>query len=148
MIKKVLIPLFLLGIIIGCKKASSSIGKGVPDTYVYFTANVNYGQYDSLQHIGGWAYVANAGYDGIILFRSSSTTILAFDRGCPYDCASNIKAIDTFQTTGITARCPVCGTTYTLYGGGTVASGPGTLALRQYYTSYYHPILTVSSNPL
>jgi hypothetical protein len=144
--KLLFIPLFLL-IIEGCKKtATMSV---VPNESVYFTADISYPPYTNLQNVGGWVYVANKGYDGIILYRSSPNTILAYDRGCPYDCATNKLAIDTVDRVGgIIAECPVCYTTYTLPAGGAVASGPGTLALKQYYTTYYHPLLTVSSNPL
>lgn len=145
--KNFLLPLFLMGIIVACKKTTTL--SVVPNQSVSFTANINYPPYTNLQNVGGWVYVHNVGYDGIILYRSSPNTILAYDRGCPYDCATKKLAIDTVDRVGgIIAECPVCYTVYNLPGGGTVASGPGTLALKQYYTTYYHPLLTVSSNPL
>lgn len=143
----VILLLFLLGIIAGCKKSSPAPTAGVPNVAVNFTDDIYSAGYAPLLSSGGYVYIAYTGYDGLILFCNSPTpTFLAFDRGCPYDCETNTKAIINVQAGGITAVCPVCGTTYNLYNG-TINKGPGTIALKQYYTIYTDPYLTVSSSP-
>jgi nitrite reductase/ring-hydroxylating ferredoxin subunit len=144
MLKKVfLIPLFLITIIIGCHKDSPTATSGVPNVAVNISVDVYAGGYSSLLVIGGWLYVTG-GYDGIILFCNGNGSYLAFDRGCPYDCETNTKAIVNVQASGITAVCPVCGTTYSLYSG-TITKGPGSIALRQYRTSFDGTYLTVTN---
>lgn len=144
MLKRVfLIPLFLIGIIAGCKKDSPTATSGVPNVAVNFSVDVYGGGYSNLLVVGGWVYVSG-GYDGIILFCNGSGSYLAFDRGCPYDCETNTKAIVNVQTSGITAVCPVCGTTYSLYSG-TITKGPGSIALKQYRTSFDGTNLTVTN---
>lgn len=144
MFKRVLlIPLFLFGIIAGCKKDSAAPTAGVPNVAVNFTISVDNALYSKLLSPGGWVYVTG-GYDGIILFNNGTTPYLAFDRGCPYDCETNASAIVNVQSSGITAVCPVCGTTYNLYGG-TVTKGPGGIALKQYQTSFDGTNLTVTN---
>ncbi len=134
MLKRVLIlSLFLLGLTTGCHK-SSPTNNGVPNVSVSFSVDLNNAIYNSLNPIGGWMYV-QGGYDGIILYHQNQYTFLAFDRGCPYDCTTNTKAIVNVQANGISATCPVCGTTYVL-AGGTITKGPGTIALKQYVTSF------------
>jgi len=144
MFKRVfLIPLFLVGISTGCKKDSTPSTAGVPNVAVNFTIQVTGGQYTKLLTVGGWVYVTG-GYDGIIVFCTGSGTYLAFDRGCPYDCETNTNAFVNVQTSGITAVCPVCSTTYSLYSG-TRTGGPGSIALKQYQTSFDGANLTVSN---
>jgi len=130
-------PLFLVGIITGCKKDSTTNTSGVPNVSVVGIGGSIYDAgYTNLQIIGsGWVYVGG-GYDGIILFRNSPTTILAFDRGCPYDCETNAKAFVNIQTGNITAICPVCGTQYSLFSGTISNKGPGTIALKQYTVNF------------
>jgi hypothetical protein len=143
--QKKLTLLFLLsaGISSGCKK-NSPVNAGVPNVAVNATVNVSTNA--SLQTIGGWGYVFG-GYDNIIVFCNAQDSYLAFDRGCPYDCTTNSKAVLNVQAGGITAKCPVCGTTYSLYSGTITSNGPGTLALKQYTINYsnYPPLIYISN---
>jgi nitrite reductase/ring-hydroxylating ferredoxin subunit len=144
MLKRVLIvPLFLIGIITGCKKDSTTATTGVPNVSVNFTVDVDAGGYANLLVAGGWMYVSG-GYDGILLYCQTPGNYIAYDRGCPYDCETNAKAIITVQTGGITAVCPVCGTTYSMLNG-TITKGPGSIALKQYQTNFDGTNLTVSN---
>jgi hypothetical protein len=127
--------LFILLLSVGCKKDSSAAVTGVPNVAVNFSIDLNNPQYVNLTVVGGWIYVTG-GYDGIIVYRLTSGTFLAFDRGCPYDCESNTKAIVTVQSNNIFAICPICGTQYSLNSGAISNKGPGTLALKQYSTSF------------
>ena len=144
MLKKVfLIPLFFVVIIAGCKKNTTTPDTGVPNVAVNFTIDVNNAMYAPLLNVGGFVYVSG-GYDGIIIFCNGPSSYVAYDRGCPYDCESNSKAIVTVITGGIKAKCAVCGSTYSLYSG-TVSGGPGSIALKQYATSFDGTNLNVSN---
>ena len=145
MFKRVfLVSLFLLGIIVGCKKNSPAATTGVPNVAVSASIDVDNALYTALLNTGGWEYVTG-GYDGLLVFCNSPTpTYLAFDRACPYDCETNSKAIIQVQAGNITAKCPVCGTTYSLYSG-TVTKGPGSIALKQYSATYNDPYINISN---
>lgn len=138
------LPLFIAVMFSGCKKDSTPPANGVPNVAVNFSVDVDNPQYSALLHVGGYVYVTG-GYDGIILFCNGQGSYLAFDRGCPYDCETNNKAIVNIQASGITAICPVCGTTYSLYSGTVTSKGPGTVALKQYETSFDGTNLMVSN---
>jgi nitrite reductase/ring-hydroxylating ferredoxin subunit len=136
MLKRVLILFFLFGSITGCKKESTPANSGVPNVSVNFSIPVNGGGYTNLLTIGGSVYInKGTGYDGLILFCNGQGSYLAFDRGCPYDCETNNNAVVNIQANGITAVCPVCSTTYSLYSG-TRTGGQGSVALKQYQTSF------------
>jgi nitrite reductase/ring-hydroxylating ferredoxin subunit len=136
--------LFSVGIISGCKKETIS-PNGVPNTAVSFTDDVN--QYPNLLTVLGWTAVTG-GYsnNGVLLYCQSPNDYLAFDMSCPYDCQTNMRAVIVVQPGNITTKCPVCGTTYSLFTGA-VNGGPGSIALKQYYTEYNDPNLSVSSSP-
>jgi len=149
MVKRVfIVSLFLFGIITSCKKDSANAG-GVPNVYVDFTATVGSGGYSNLLNPLGWDYATFVGYhnNGIVLYCQSPDNYLAFDRSCPYDCLTNPKAVINVLSGNIEVKCPVCGTTYSLISGN-VNSGPGTIALKQYFTNYTNPpSLVVTSSP-
>lgn len=143
--KLLLLLLFSIGVSSGCKRDSPN-PDGVPNEYVYFSDNIYNGQYPNLLNALGWMYVGG-GYDGILLYcQSPGNTYLAYDMGCPYDCQTNSKAIISVLTGNIQAKCPVCGTIYSLYSGAPL-SGPGNINLKQYYTQFNDPYLSVSSSP-
>jgi len=142
--KSFILALLLMVASLGCKKESPAGVTGVPNVAVNFSIDVNDPKYPTLSTVGGWAYVTG-GYDGIIVYCNGNGSYLAFDRGCPYDCESNTKAIVTVQSNNIFAVCPVCGTQYSLTSGTVSNKGPGGIALKQYRTSFDGTNLTVSN---
>src|SRR5689334_8445121 len=48
------------------------------------TINLNYPQYQKLKLDGGFVYVEGGGLKGIILYRASETSYLAYERACPH----------------------------------------------------------------
>jgi hypothetical protein len=137
MVLKKWASVFFLAIplLFSCKKNSSATITGVPNVAVNFSVDITNPLYANLSAVGGWVYVTG-GYDGIIVYRQSTTTFLAFDRGCPYDCESNSKSIVAVQSNNIFATCPVCGTQYAVNSGTVSNKGPGTLALKQYNATF------------
>ena len=46
--------------------------------------NLNYPQYQRLKMDGGYVYIEDGGLRGIILYRASEGSYIAFERACPY----------------------------------------------------------------
>jgi Rieske Fe-S protein len=118
---------------VACTKGTDpNTSSNVPNVSVSLTININNAPYTTLQTVGGQAY-ATGGNRGIILYRASSTSIVAFDRTCTYD-IGDANGIVQGQTNN-TAICLECGSQYHLSDGG-VASGPTTIGLKQYNASF------------
>jgi len=129
----VYIGVFVTGMLTGCTKGTNpDMSSNVPNVAVSLSININNVPYTSLQNVGGQAY-ASGGNRGIILVRASSTSIVAFDRTCTYN-IGDANGIVQGQTNN-TAICLECGSQYHLTDG-SVASGPTTIGLKQYNTSF------------
>jgi Rieske Fe-S protein len=116
-----------------CSKGANPEGSTpVPYVKVNVSININSSPYTGLQTIGGVAY-ATGGNRGIVLYRINATTITAFDRTCTYDLPDNGGIVQA-ENNG-TAVCIDCGSTYGL-SNGNVLSGPSTLGLQLYNTSF------------
>lgn len=128
------ITLFSAILFAACSKGPdpTTTSSNVPNVAVSLSININNQPYQTLQHVGGQAY-ASGGNRGIILYRVSSTQILAYDRTCTYD-LPDAGGIVQGQTNN-TAICLDCGSQYYLSNGG-VASGPTTIGLKQYKVSF------------
>jgi hypothetical protein len=122
-----------IGVFSSCSKGNNpDISSNVPYVAINVTININNAPYTNLKTVGGQAY-ANGGYRGIILSRTNSSTIAAFDRTCTYDISDN-NGIVQAQTNG-TAICLDCESSYNLTNGG-VNSGPTTIGLKQYSVTF------------
>jgi Rieske Fe-S protein len=136
--KKNLLTLFtwVAGIIIlfaSCAKTDTTdSSSSVPKVTVNVTININSSTYSSLATIGGVAYLTNVGYRGIMLYRLSNSSFMAYDRTCTYD-LPDAGGIVYAENNG-TAICPDCGSVYNL-NNGSVNAGPTTIGLKVYNTS-------------
>ncbi len=131
-----------------CKKAKNDV---VPNVYVNFVIDLADPQFVNLTTIGSdtvgattnnWGEGA-AGFDGNgIIVYNSGDSFYAYDRTCPHDYAVNgisVKVITDFTV----AKCPRCGTTYSLSASGTPASGIGRYPLKNYKTNSDGRFVTV-----
>jgi len=126
--------LALILIISGCSKGSNpDVSSNVPSVSVNVSFNVNTPGYTALASVGGVAYLTNVGYRGILVYRISSSAVVAYDRTCTYD-ISDANGIVTAQNNG-TAICLECGSTYNL-SNGSVNTGPTTISLQGYTTTF------------
>jgi nitrite reductase/ring-hydroxylating ferredoxin subunit len=130
-------------LLVSCEKNKNDV---IPDVYVEFTIDLR--DYPSLESITGSAFVdANdmrisdrkyaGGFDGngIILYRSNTDEILAYDRTCPHD--YEVKGLSKKVNVDFTqAVCPECGTHYSLYSFGQSSADPGQYPLKNYKTSF------------
>lgn len=120
-------------LITSCSKDNAEADTSTNVPTVTVNMDINISAYNTLAATGGTAYIANAGYRGIVLYRYSYTTILAFDRTCTYDLPDASGVV--YALTDGTAICPECNSAYNLYNGG-VNSGPSTIGLKGYHTAF------------
>jgi len=136
-----LFAMTLAVILSSCNKNKNDV---IPDVYVNFTLDINDPQFVNLIAIGAdtvdartnnWGSSA-AGFNGNgIIIYNGGDDFYAYDRTCPHDYmlnGTNVKVIADFTI----ARCPLCGTVYSLSSLGTPASGIGRYPLKNYRTSF------------
>lgn len=102
--------------------------------------NIQNPQYQSLNGIGGWAYVPG-GARGLIVFRLDAEQFLAYDRNCTYDPSESCATV-IVESNNITVKDTCCKSTFQLIDG-TPMGGPATLGLQQYNTSFDGNIIRV-----
>lgn len=113
----------------------------IPYVPVDFTLNVNLPAYMNLSVPTGYVLVAG-GSRGIVVYRYTSDTFVAFDRHSTSDIAAGCQV--QVSDDGIFLVDPdTCSTSQWYIFDGTVAQGPATLSLHRYYTSWNPPILRV-----
>jgi len=101
----------------------------VPSVYVDFNIYLNQPSSTNLNAVGGWMY-ATGGSRGIIIYRLSIDTFMAFDRNCTYN-ASSASAVVSVDASGLFAADSSCGSKFVLIDG-SVNNGPATVNLRKY----------------
>lgn len=69
----------ILTFIFSCKKSTNH---PIPSVPFDITINTSLPSYNSLQGVGGWAYVTG-GVQGIVVYRKSTDEFVAFDRKSP-----------------------------------------------------------------
>jgi hypothetical protein len=69
----------MLTFIFSCKKSTNH---PIPSVPFDITINTSLPSYNSLQGVGGWAYVTG-GVQGIVVYRKSTDEFVAFDRKSP-----------------------------------------------------------------
>ena len=125
-------PILLIN---ACSKTNNEtdISTAVPYVAVNLSINIRSSSYATLATVGGVAYLTNVGYRGIVLYRLSTSTILAFDRTCTYNLPDAGGVV--YALTNGTAQCVDCSSIYNL-SDGSVNTGPTTIGLKEYTTTY------------
>jgi len=123
-----------------CKKDNE---KAVPEVYVDFYININDPQFYNLQSIGGYVYVTG-GVAGIVVYRESSTSFLAYDRCCTYDVDKRCK-IQMDTTSNQKLFCPTCHSEFAI-SNGAVTKSPAKQPLKQYNTTFDGEKVHISNN--
>ncbi|MEX1192711.1 MAG: hypothetical protein WEA99_12120 [Brumimicrobium sp.] len=130
---KIIFYLTILMLLFGCNK-----NKQHPIPYFTFDANINLSlpSYNSLQGVGGWAYVTGVGSKGVIVYRQSVDNFVAFDRHSPaeggFDCETGLEVDeDNF----LILNDPCSNARFSLYDG-SVIDGDTKWGLRSYLTGY------------
>lgn len=128
------LPILLLALAMllspSCRKEERG---GVPLSLVDISINVNNPSYADLAVPGGWIYISG-GSLGILVYRSSPETFMAFDRHCPYQPGDLCRVfVDDSELIARDTLC--CGSAF-LITDGSVVQGPAALNLQRYNTSF------------
>lgn len=124
-------------LIFSCKK-SQNTGSNATITQANNTPvniQVYISSYPSLNNVGGYAYIANAGVKGILVYRTA-TEFKAYERSCTYDGTTQASAKVWVESGNMTlCKDSACGSEFNLYDG-SKSSGPASFALKQYTATY------------
>ncbi len=134
--KLFLMPVFvfiLLAAGTSCRKDSTTCN-GVPNVAVNFALDLNQPTNVNLQIVEG-SVIVTGGYDNVVVYRYTTSQFTAFDCCCPYDGATNSKAVVQLNSNKFSMTCPVCGSTFNL-SDGSVIKGPSKCSLKPYVASF------------
>ncbi len=119
--------------LLGCSKDKNvQLVPYVPVDYTISLANPNMA---GLNGVGGFAYIANVGYKGILIFKISNDTYYAYDRACTYMPLEVCHKISIDSTNSFAAVCACCTSKFAM-DGGLVLSNPATRGLTRYKVEY------------
>ncbi len=119
--------------IVSCKRDDDA-----PLAYVNFSIDPDSPAYGGLNTVGGYAYLTG-GYCGVVVFRTSWTDFVAYERGCPND---NSTAVEVDPDNSVILFCPKCGSQF-VYTDGSPIEGVAKTSLRQYNAVYSGGMLHV-----
>lgn len=128
----------ILGIVfISCNRERNNI---IPNVLVDIEININNPGYINLMAVGGSMYLSG-GSRGIVVYRYSQNTFVAFDRHCPYN--PNEEGQVTFDSSSaVILKDNSCGSQFLLTDG-SLYSGPATNSLKKYQTFFDGTILRI-----
>jgi hypothetical protein len=137
-IKKFLLLVFCIAtVIFSCKKdKDNNIPAQTVDIYIY-PSDPQFAT--SIGVVGGWAYVTG-GPKGIIVYRTTNTDFMAYDRSCTYDPNSN--SILKVLSDNVSIRDTVCNSKFLILDG-SVTQGPASQSLKQYVCDYDGNVLHI-----
>jgi nitrite reductase/ring-hydroxylating ferredoxin subunit len=126
--------ILLTFLMLGCRQNN----RPIPNVPVDLAINIQNPEYQTLYGVGSWVYVSG-GSKGIIIFRASAEEFKAYDRHCTYQPDSEC-ALAEVEDNNLVATC--CGSSFQLLDGSPI-SGPATIGLQQYNTSFDGNIIRV-----
>lgn len=131
----ILITAILL--ISSCSKDNNN---NIPLVNVNLFLNINNPEFITLNAPGGWYYYTG-GSRGLILYRVSTSEFKAYDRHCTFD-VNNTCGLVSIEVNNITAKDDCCGSQF-LITDGSITTGPATLPLKQYQTTFDGSVLHI-----
>lgn len=106
------------------------------------TININAPEYQKLLVDGGYKEMNTLGVRGVILYRRSSTSILAFERNCSYH-PNDACATVNVHSSGLYLIDPCCGSNFG-FTDGAPTGGVAWRPLRRYRTEFTGISLTIT----
>jgi len=126
---------------VACKKdKQQDPNNNVPYTPVDITIYPNDPLYFKIQTPGGWVYITG-GVRGIIVYRKTAEEFVALDRASTYY-PDDASALAKVQSDSFTCKDTVSGSKWQIVDGA-VISGPATLPLKKYNTTYQSGALRI-----
>lgn len=110
--------------------------------------NLSFPEFINLNKDGGFKDInnQNAGVRGIIIYRKSSTTYLAFEKNCSYHPNEACATVEV-HASGLFMTDPCCGSSFN-FDDGLPNGGPAWRPLRQYRTQLNGSVLTITEEIL
>ncbi|MBI1770168.1 MAG: hypothetical protein HYR67_17505 [Bacteroidetes bacterium] len=106
------------------------------------TINLNFPQYQKLKLDGGFVYIEGAGMKGLILYRASENSYLAFERACPHHPGASCAIVQVDGSSlFMIDRC--CNSSFN-FSDGQPTGGPAERALIQYRVDMEGSVLKIS----
>jgi nitrite reductase/ring-hydroxylating ferredoxin subunit len=137
----IFLGLLLLTVQQSCKEIDySSIIPYVPINRVL---NLGNPQFSPLNAVGGYIVLPDEGSRGLIVIRSTTDDVAAFDRHCTYDGAKTC-GIANPDNSAMYAVCACCGSQWLMLNG-QVIKGPAAIPLKSYQTSFNGLIVTITN---
>jgi hypothetical protein len=131
--KKIGFIVSVLIIVFACKKEKNTNNSNIPNQSVNIVIYPNDPQFVSTIGVpGGWCYITG-GNKGIIVYRSTNTDFIAYERTCTYDPSTNSAIV--VMSDNITIRDTVCGSKFNMLNA-TVTQGPAAASLKTYTCQY------------
>ena len=133
--RKSIIVLFSIALLSVLSCADEAPRFTVPYSRVFFQIDINgldsdLSFFDYKLFPQGRTIGEQAGYGGLLVFRTAEGAIFAYDLCCPHEDNRDIKVKPTDNGKAV---CPKCGSTFvTMYGLGSVESGPSKEPLQSY----------------
>ena len=122
--------LLIIFLISGCKKNTNQ--NPVPNIPFDITINIDFPSYSSLIGVGGWTYVSG-GSRGIIVYRKSTDSFVAFDRHSPKDPEGICTKPLTPDSSNFLQLIDICSAAkFSLYDGSAISNSE--FGLRQFQT--------------
>jgi hypothetical protein len=103
----------------------------IPFTLVNEDLNLTNLQYLSLKNTGGYVYLNEAGYSGIIIYNEGNGFYRAFDRACTFDPRSGCDPV-IVDPSGLFMKHICCNSSFDFTGA--PLGGPASLRLLEYRT--------------
>jgi len=114
----------------------------VPFVQVDVTLNLNLPIYSSLNTVGNSLNISG-GSLGIVVYRLSNDEFKAFDRHCTFNVPDNCRLeIDNTNIQVEDTEC--CGSVFSIIDG-TVQSGDAFVPLKEYQTSFFNNVVTITN---
>ena len=104
--------------------------------------NLSLPEYFSLQQDKGFKLLNNGGVRGIILYRQSSTSYIAYERNCSLQPNDACATVDV-HSSGLFMIDPCCTSSFDFVTGDPTG-GPAWRPLRRYRTQYQNNTLTIT----
>lgn len=121
---------FAMGCSAACAQASFST----------ISVNLNYPQFQKLKLDGGYVYLDGGGLKGIILYRASENSYLAYDRACPHNPNGELVQVDLSSLFMIDHACHSSFN----FSDGQPTGGPAQRPLVQYRVDQEGTVLKIS----
>ncbi|MEA3496646.1 MAG: hypothetical protein U9R42_11485 [Bacteroidota bacterium] len=145
--KTLILPLlFLIILFTNCNDDETY--HNIPDVYINYEINLNLPQFNNLVHAGGYVYIDNEGYNGLLIVHYYDDTYIAIERTCTYEPLKECSVLYV-DDSGIFIKCgkeegDCCDSRFQM--DGTVMHGPAKYPLRTYNLVHTGDKLTISNS--